>query len=207
MIVSLVVKGDNVNWPKSCTCCNGDAHTTRHLERTFKDSDLHAPLETIYTVKSAQEVPICEPCLAHAEASLRLDMRIFGYSALVFLMLACYFYFAFSDRALITGIFGLSARDIWIFNIIAVVLALVAIIFIAVIMAPQSQDDLSPNCSHPDGGVLYTGFVCRTPVSPSIDAPYHTFTFRNDLYREKFELANTGRCSRKSEPDDWENLQ
>jgi len=207
MIVSITVKGDDFVWPKSCSCCNREAETTRSFEREFKDSTGYAPVEYTYTNSSTQQIPICHKCLTHAEASVGLDYRGFLYGMMTILLLAVYFYIAIAHRSAIADFFGFAPRNIWIPNIAVLVLALIFMIYIAVRLGFKSREGLSSSCAHPDGGVLYTGFVCPTPASPEIDTTFHTFTFRNDRYREKFVIANQGRCARKPEPDDWDNFK
>ena len=109
-------------------------------------------------------------------------------------------------RGSIADFFGLSSSDAWMPVAMLTIVLVLTLAFLGMFQMERSDRDLAgkmtPRCSDRDGGVLYTGFSCPCELN-SLKHTIHQFTFRNDDYREAFELANVTTSVRLAEADDW----
>ena len=196
MSKTVVVRGESVFWPDACSCCSGHAETTRRLART-------------YSKTSTQYAPICEVCLAHVKSSGSRRLARYSFIVVTALVLALvYSAGVVWFRSELARFFDIRESDLWMLTLAVVMVALIALSLLAMSVMNRSDEDLqgrmTANCSNRDGGVLYTGFVYPTPLNPDIAQPIHRFTFLNDAFRERFELANAGRCEQDSQTDKWD---
>ena len=61
---------------------------------------------------------------------------------------------------------------------------------------------MNSDCTHPDGGVKFTGFVAPTEISPGL-IETRRFTFRDQRIFEAFVMANADKAFRVADADDW----
>jgi hypothetical protein len=204
-IKTVAVRGSHVVWPRGCTCCGRDATTSNDVTRTYKDSDSHAPIERVVEVTTTEPIPVCDSCLAHIQASSAFTsgaMLVWPGAVVAMIVLGIFLTRFRSDLA---SMFGLPANQAAIPSILVFLIFLIAGIVVVrrILNRLDNARELSSDCTHPDGGVRFTGFVSPTEIRPTV-VETRRFTFRNKELREKFLVANAENALQAEDPDDWE---
>lgn len=205
VISTVAVRGSHVEWPLGCTCCGCVATTYNEVTRTFKDSDWHAPIERVVKVSTTAHIPVCDTCLSHIQASSAFTTgAILAWPGAVAGMIVLGIMLT-KFRSDLASLFGLPADRAAIPSAIVFLIFLVGAISVVrrILKHLDRAHEVSPDCTHTDGGVRFTGFVCPTEINPTLIETRH-FTFRNLELRDRFLILNAKSALQVERPDDWE---